>query len=169
MITIADAKKTIYNWIDKEMKGQVSKVIWRDQGAPRPPRPYVGLKIISGPTITGDDDQRESSPGIYTVVGQREMTVEIAVYGENSLDLCHKLEQSLQRGSVLDTFAASEVSVLRGTSTVNLTIPLDAQTFESRAQFEVVFGFVTGSTDEQGYIEDVSGTDTQGEQWLVES
>jgi hypothetical protein len=71
----------------------IVEAIWEDQDAPQPARPYVSLKVISGPQSFGDDEPRTRNilsgatvVGVAVdVTGQRAVTVSVNCFSDTTL------------------------------------------------------------------------------------
>lgn len=166
-MAFADIRQAIYNWVKVESD---LTVIWKDQSEARPPRPYIALKLISGPRKVGHDDLRQGIVGVE-VHGQRHWTCSIDVIGAGAMDMISQLQTSLEDPEVLAGLRARGLAVIKSEDAVDLTTPLDTG-FETRAKMDVLFSAnVTRSQpDPTGAIENVSGTNQiDGEPFTVET
>lgn len=153
-ITVTQFKTAVWRFISSQVISLVpnEQVIWMEQGAPRPKLPYVGLKIIVGPHSYGDDDMRQSSPGIYSIEGQRSFTASINIFGDKAEEIAGLITNSMSKPTALEALAASSIAVLNSTDPQNVSVPLETK-FENRMQFDIVFGCVMAATDNVGFIE----------------
>lgn len=153
-ITVAQFKTAVWKFISSQSVSLVpnSQVVWTEQGAPRPKLPYIGLKVIAGPRSYGEDDMRQSSPGVYSIEGQRALTVSVQVFGSNAEEISAAIVAAMSKPTALESLAASFVSILSNTAPQNLSAALETK-FENRVQFDIVFGCVMAVTDNVGFIE----------------
>lgn len=160
-IPVAAIKKALYNWLKEELKDTAvgpEKIVWLDQDAPRPSRPYVGMRVLAGPVQVGDDEEREVSPGIVNVTGNRTLTFTVSVYGSDSYEIACKLHSSTSKKTVQGAlYSTGGLSVVERQDVQNVTTKLDTKN-ESRFEFDTVFGCVSSVHDEVGVIEDVEVT-----------
>ena len=165
-LTVAQFKSAVWNFISGQTISLVSndRVIWMEQGSPRPKLSYVGLKIISGPRTYGDDDMRQTAPGVYSIEGQRALTVSVNIFGENSEEIAALITNAMSKPSALEALAADAIAILTNTAPQSVSVPLETK-FENRIQFDIDFGCVMATTDDVGFIEQTGITNTEsGEQ-----
>lgn len=165
-LTVAQFKTAVWGFISSQVVSLVpnGQVIWMEQGAPRPKLPYVGLKIIAGPRAYGDDDMRQTSPGVYSIEGQRALTVSVNIFGENSEEIAALITNAMSKPSALESLSAESVAILTNTAPQNVSVPLETK-FENRIQFDIDFGCVMATTDDVGFIEQTGILNTtSGEQ-----
>lgn len=156
MIDFATLKKALYNWVKTETD---VTVIWMDQSEVRPPRPYVGLKLISGPLKLGTDDLRQDNPGEFSVQGLRQFTLSVNAFGADSLALLSGLQTSTDKPTVIETLAADGIGIVQAGQIQDLTTGLDNR-FESRHQMDVtLYGKDIETDADVGTIEDVELTE----------
>lgn len=153
-ITVAQFKTAVWKYISLQAIPLVpnSQVVWMEQGAPRPKLPYIGLKVIAGPRTYGEDDMRQSSPGVYSIEGQRAFTVSVNIFGVNAEDIAAAIINAMSKPSTQESLAASSVALLTSTAPQNLSVPLETK-FENRIQFDIELGCVMAATDDVGFIE----------------
>lgn len=160
-IPVAPIRSALYNWIKEELKDTAvgpEKIIWLDQDAPRPTRPFVGMRILSGPNQVGDDEERSVSEGVVNVTGNRTITFTASVYGEDSFVIACQLQASLSKRTVLGSlYSKGGLSLVHREDLQNVTTKLDTKN-ESRFEFDTIFGCVSSVTDEVGVIESVAVT-----------
>ncbi len=165
-ISVMQFKTAVWKFISSQVISLVPnmQVVWMEQSAPRPKLPYVGLKIITGPKTYGDDDMRQTAPGIYSIEGQRAFTVSVNVFGANAEDISALITNGMSKLSALEALAADSIAILTNTSPQNLSVPLETK-FENRVQFDIAFGCVMATTDDVGFIEQTGIKNTEsGEQ-----
>ena len=153
-LTVAQFKTAVWTFISSQVISLVpnNRVVWMEQGSPRPKLPYVGLKIIAGPRSYGDDDMRQTAPGIYSIEGQRALTVSVNIFGDNAEEIAAVITNAMSKPSAQEALAAEFVSILTNTAPQNVSVPLETK-FENRIQFDIDFGCVMATTDDVGFIE----------------
>ena len=134
-MSFADIRQGIYNWVRTESN---LTVIWADQSEVRPPRPYVALKLISGPRRRGHDDLRQNGLGVFEVHGQRQWTCSVNVIGSGAMDTIMLLQDSLEKPSVQDSLRVKKLAFVKAEVAQDATLELDTG-YESRAQMDVFF------------------------------
>lgn len=162
-MSFADIRQAIYSWVRTETN---LTVIWKDQAEARPPRPYVALKLISGPRKRGHDDLRQAA-GVFEVHGQRHWTCSIEILGSGAMDTAMQLQTSLEDPSIQEALSAKGLAYKRAENAQDLSKVLDTS-IESRAQMDVFFTSSTLRVTTVAPIEDVSGTnEIDGEEFTV--
>lgn len=163
-LSLLDIQKTIYDAVKTRVNGLVpgAQVIWRNQSAPLPPRPCVTMRITSGPTRVGFQDNQVFVGGAtgtqFNVWGHRTMVVSFQIFGSKKVkkpqafQLAIDLNSSLSLPTVLQTLSAGGVSVQGQGSPLNITA-LEESEWEERAQFDVTFGLAQNVIDDPGIIE----------------
>ena len=153
-ITVTQLKTAVWRFVSSQVISLIpnAQVVWMEQGSPRPKLSYVGLKIIAGPRSYGDDDMRQSSPGVYSMEGQRAFTISVNIFGTNAEDIAALITNAMSKPSALEALAAESVSILTNTAPQNVSVPLETK-FENRIQFDITFGCVMATTDNVGFIE----------------
>lgn len=153
-LTVAQFKSAVWKFVSAQVISLVpnNRVIWTEQASPRPKLSYVGLKVIAGPRTYGDDDMRQISPGVYSIAGQRALTVSVQIFGKDAEEISALVQGGMSKPTALEALAADSVSVLMSTAPQNVSVPIET-TFENRVQFDIDFGCVMATTDEVGFIE----------------
>lgn len=136
-------------------------VVWADQSAPQPAKPYVTLKI-SGPYRDGGFDETRYAPDgeSFTVCGQRRLVVSVQVYGTVE-DVTHQIAERLNFSLGLhDTkFALGNagLAVADEGDIINVTVFVDAK-WQPRFAFDVTLNTVATGTESPGWIETIDLT-----------
>lgn len=153
-ISVDQFKKAVWEFISLLAQPTIpqGRVVWLEQGTPRPKTPYVGLSVVAGPRSYGEDDMRQNSPGVYSIEGQRAFTVSVNAYGENANEITALIMNGLSKVTSLELLAARFVALLTYTSPKTISVPLETK-FENRSQFDIDFGCVMAITDNVGFIE----------------
>lgn len=160
-IDLVRIRSGLYNWLKEELRDTAigpDKIVWFNQDAPRPSRPYVALDLTSGPSQVGHDELRNVSDGVLDVTGNRRITVTVAVYGEDSDLYAMRLHSSLEKPTVQAALYGYGLSLNRQEDVQDVTTRLETR-YETRYQFDAIFNCVSSVRDEVGHIEEVQITD----------
>lgn len=147
----------IYDWVKSELAGTdvtADKIMWLNQDAPRPARPYVGLNVLVGPGRVGHDALTEVTPGVYDLVGVREMTCSVNVYGERADAFVDQLMCSLEKPTVQERLATFGLAMIEQSDPTDLTALIETR-WEARSQFDVRFRVTSKTRDNVGYVQSV--------------
>jgi len=154
-LTVTQFKAAVWNFISSQVVSLIpsGQVIWMEQGSPRPKLSYVGLKIITGPRTYGNDDMRQTtSPGVYSIEGQRALTISVNVFGRDAEQIAALIINGMCKPSTIDSLTRDSIAILTNTSPQNVSVPLET-IFENRVQFDIDFGCVMAVLDDVGIIE----------------
>lgn len=147
----------IYDWVKSELAGTdvtAEKIMWLNQDAPRPARPYVGLDVLVGPGRVGHDQLTEVTPGVYDLVGVRELTCSVNIYGEGSDQIADQLLCSLEKPTAQARLATYGLAMIEQSDPSDLTALIETR-WEARTQFDVRFRVTSKTRDNVGYVEKV--------------
>lgn len=164
-------KDTIHDWISEVVRDGGIQVVWREQNAPQPSLPFIGLKIIAGPTelsqswgqltdvdLTRAGKEIEMStyvPAHITVSCQafvaREYAVEEEIDAQSILAACRA---SLSLESVKESFASKRISFVRAEPIADLSA-LEETSITSIANLDIVFGLTLTVAEYVTYIQKV--------------
>lgn len=135
-------------------------VIYADQAAPRPAKPYGTIRLGVQRDLGLRDEFRELDElGVAEYLGQREMTVAMNIYGPGAMEQMQKAQASLSKETVLARFmGAFGIAILDAGDITNLTGFLEVSV-EERAQMEVRIGYSVTTKDDVGWIETVEAND----------
>lgn len=163
-LILAVVKDALYDWVKKELQGQVdgTSIIWRDQSQPLPSRPCVAMKIVSGPHRVGfQDNLGIDENGKTGAGGQRTLVVSMQVFGNTQMQgtqpaaqVAIDLNASLSKPSVLAQLRSKGVAIQNQGEVTNLTDVEETQ-YEERAEFSVMLGVAENVVDDPGYFDDV--------------
>lgn len=155
-MNLSAIQAALFGWASSNAPG--ATVVWADQAAPRPARPYVTLKV-RGPfrDLGADEIRHTGTEGAFEIVGHRRLTLSVQVLGANNAaaqQLAITLNNSLGKPSVLATLRAAGIAVSDEGDIQNLTAFLDTQ-FEARFAFDVSLLVVASANDTLGSIRSV--------------
>ena len=163
--TFGQPEKDIRNWFIQLTGLASGKVIWMNQMAKRPQRPYLALNIITKPTPLGlpeSDITEESGQGKETIFENQEMTVSAQYYSDTHAlaTTAFSYMEKIKQASYLD----SSVSYLRQTTSKLALVDrspitnIDEQLgnrWEKRAAMDFIFRYRTSAKDDIDLIEEV--------------
>lgn len=169
-IEIAKIRNSLFEWADTVSAGVIpsEQIFFREQSAPAPPRPSIGIKILSGPTrvssfdsiIEACDSEGNPIQDEFLIAGQRTMLININTYGDVrgdtqvSFDSIIRLHSSLVSPGALSILRESGLSVLKIESINNLT-EIEESEYEDRYTFDFMIGVAENFKDNLGTIETV--------------
>ena len=151
-------KSAWFNFIDSVLPAEWT-VTWADQpdDSPRPPKPYITLKIISGPgTLTLRDEKRtiEGQEGFF-LVGQRSYSLSIQAYGADFNDVLGDALTFLDDPEKRQVLRDSDIGVTGKGSVIDISARLPTG-FESRASLDILFNSSNNKQTGIGTIEHVN-------------
>ena len=161
MPTVIEIQNALRDWVVDAVGVSAvgQRVIFAEQGAPKPARPYVDIHIPGLASRGQDEKQATDVAGVRKVVGIRTATVTIQAYGPGAMQIAMTVRDALGKETVTDKLHAAGLSFWQAQQVSNLTTNIEAQ-FEERAAFEATFGLAAVSTETVGVIETVEGTAT---------
>jgi hypothetical protein len=153
-------RQTLIAWLNT-YAGLGGRVIWADQTAVRPAKPYGTVFFPSGGVKTGIDDEVQSFYAPGSVVqrrtsGPRLITLQVEVYTDpattahanEAAELLENALLALDTVAVRDSFRAAKIGVISQTPVVRLDDQL-GERWERRAMSEVVLSY-SGETFDDG-------------------
>jgi putative N-acetylmannosamine-6-phosphate epimerase len=164
-------KDLIHDWISDVVRDEGIKVVWREQDAPQPPLPYVGLKIISGPIPLSQswgqleevDLTRAGKEIEMSTYVQSELTVSCQAYVDrkfaveteiDALAILAACRASLSLESTKQKLFQSRIGFVRSEPLLDLSV-LEETSTPSRANIDLVFGAMLTYTEYVTYIQKV--------------
>lgn len=107
-----------------------AQVIFADQSGPRPPRPYLMLKLTVYDVPEGEDEELDDLDGggnpIRTVTGERSGTVSVHGFGEAAEGWLETLGGSLRRAADRALIEAAGLTIVQFGGVQDLTARRDA-------------------------------------------
>lgn len=164
-------KDLIHDWISDVVRDYNVRVVWREQDAPQPELPYIGLKIIAGPTGVSEawgqletvELTRAGKEIETTTYVQAEISVSCQAYvarkeaTESEIDalaVVSACRASLSLESVRQKLASAKVGFLRSEPLTDLSV-LEETSTVSRANMDFVFGVMLTYSEFVTYIQRV--------------
>jgi hypothetical protein len=178
-----------FNVIRKAIVDEVQKVTGRTcimleaeaPNAPRPDKPYFGMKFLTPAGKFGDDSQSPVLDGsgnpttVWNFGGQRKMIVEFDCYGQSHEDAYNYLtlwQQALELETTQADLRLVGLAVCLNGEVADRSALLNTG-FEGRAQMDVQFGIASNMTADLGEMDTavVQGTVShdQGSQTITET
>lgn len=139
--TFEELKTHWRDWIVSQVPTEC-KVIYAEPisggDGPRPPKPYITLKIISGPRARGFDElRRKPNSDVFQVGGLRQYTLSIQAFGLGGYDMLGDLVSRMD-----DPYASVEksrvVAIVDRGDVVDISSLLETG-YETRAALDVIF------------------------------
>lgn len=128
--------------------------------APRPQKPYLTLKIISGPRKVHEDDLRKNDDGTFEIVGQRAFTLSLQAYGPNCLDRLDDLSIALDDPDHFYQLKQdADIAVTNRGNVLDVSTKL-ATGYEKRGSLDIVFNSSKNKVTE---IDRIEGVEISGE------
>jgi len=146
--------------------------IWRQSSSPQPERPYGSLLRVAGPVAISPHWEVRASTDLSREAGKEiaqeacvpcRITISCQAHvaqpdgsnpNQNAEFYINKAQSSLSLPSVGVTFKAANISVLQPGEVQNLNQIVE-DSFESRANIDVIFGASLSLTEYVGYIKTV--------------
>lgn len=150
-ITFATLKTNLYTWAVANIPA-MTPVLYYNQDAPRPSKPYITLFLRDFIQIGWDYVPKPDALGDAEIIGNREFTLQIESYGTNSMQVLENLRSALQNPNVLDTLRANNIVFVNQFPINDTTILLDTQ-YEERATMDVLFRIANTIEPNIGLIE----------------
>lgn len=151
----------IYNWVVANIPGNYP-AIFLYQNGPRPTVDYVTINMTSLVQI-GEDYTPDPTDdtGIVGMVGDREMTIQLASYGGKNVDpftVMENLRSSLQKQTVLDSLRVNGIIYANHFPINDISVLIDTL-YERRAQMDVLFRIGQYYGDNLGDIDTINMTE----------
>lgn len=138
-----------------EIATNPTAVIWAPQSTPRAAKPYVTLYPIS-PTIIdkGINWASKDNSGNYHSQGQRKTVISVKAFGLDAISMLTQFQESMFTQDVLNEFYSAGIAALEFSSVRDISELIDTA-YETRAQCDVVFGWISDSTTSDVDVKDV--------------
>lgn len=116
--------------------------------SPRPPLPYLSLKIMTAAMRYGDDVGTPIDDNTWNYGGPRSMAVSFQAYGtthEEALGLMATWQAALDQPPTLDALGRAGLAVWTVGAVADISILVNTG-YEGRAQMDCVFGLASNTT-----------------------
>lgn len=161
-----------FSYCDSNTPAEVTVVFSEEvsgsQG-PRAPKPFITIKLLSGPTPKGSNDNLrfKDDPGppeennvTYELSGLRQHSVSLQAFGDGSQDNLAKLQTLFGSPAVVEFFKANgDIAIVSRGTVIDISAVIDVG-FERRHSLDVIFNTSSNIDVVVGSIEkaEVGGT-----------
>lgn len=148
MLNFTTLQDAFFDWIDGLTLSPAvgSRIVWEDQKAPRPSKPYISLNIADFAQIGRDAmSVTGNASGQVTIVGNRELVLSVQCYGAG-LSLLEAVRSSLERPSIIEYFFAKKIAFVDPQPVIDVAQLVD-DTIEERAAMDLRFRVVQDQLD----------------------
>ena len=144
-------------------------VIWEDQGAPPPLKPYLSLAWSSLDGVIGmgagmDELQPQTTAGVVKIAKHRRILVSVKAWSNEVIgsgkatEVLETLRGTLNTQAVQIAFIKAGLKVIPSGGEIQDTSAMLTTRGESRGEFDCEFAVLKTATDNRGYIETVAAT-----------
>ena len=127
--------------------------IFANQNAPRPPLgTYVAIYFMDFEQIGATDWRQVDNAGTSAYVNQYALTVSFRALRGDANEVISKLQGSLSKDSVIDSFLAAGLSISTYFAVLETEVPQQTE-WEQIAELQVVFFYHVAETDDTSLIE----------------
>lgn len=156
MIDLSAVKTALYTWANT---ASGITVVFADQSAPRPAKPYISLKVTGLNSIGHDYEGLPDATGDASFRGNREFQVYAQTIGSNAIQYAEALHSSLEMRASRDQLATAGIVFVENLGINDITELLETE-WEERAQIDFRFRIASVDTENVGLIEHVEVTQT---------
>ncbi len=149
MIDFAALQDAFFDWIDGLALSPAigSRIVWEDQKAPRPAKPYISLRITDFAQIGRDAmSVKGNASGQVTIVGNRELMLSFQCYGTGAMSILEAVRSSLERPTIIEYFFAKKIAGVDPGPVLDVARLID-DTIEERASMDIRFRTVQDQLD----------------------
>lgn len=137
-------------------------LVWADQNAPAPARPYCVMRIQSVKLMNNDHSSDVDDFGIQKVTGDREFTLNIQRFQEytpeNVTTKLQAVADKLQLRSHIDRFLSKGLAAFDTHPVMDISGLLDTTQIEKRASLDIMMRYRSTQLDDVGLIDTVNIT-----------
>jgi hypothetical protein len=172
-------KVAIYDWLNQALNDgddtteTAIPIIRAEDNSVRPQEGelFVEFKFLTGLVKIGVNDEKvpvSGQPTMFTLRGQRQITVSVTVFGENSAACMAQIQQSLSSPIECAILRAAGLAVRQDDAISDASVFLETS-FENRSVLDVIFGLTLEKTVDLGTIEstELDGTALPGGQSII--
>ncbi|CAB4197695.1 hypothetical protein UFOVP1309_29 [uncultured Caudovirales phage] len=158
-MNVATLKSRLYALIDPFF---TEPVIWADQTSPRPPLPYVTIRMGVITPIGESHYSDVDSLGVQTVTGVRESILNVNRFGPESVSSLETFADKLTLNTTLDKFSIQKIAAFDVSPVTDIAQLLNGIAIEPRASVDVSIRWNADQTDNVGIIQTVTSGGTVG-------
>ncbi len=152
-----------FTFVDDNTPGGVTVIFAEEvtgSQAPRPQKPFITIKLLSGPTTKSMDDLRfKNDPGppeenntIYTLAGLRQYTVSLQAFGIGSQDNLSLVQTLLEDPDERQKLKTADISIVNRGQVLDISEIVDVG-FERRHVLDIIFNSSSNVDVAPGSIE----------------
>ena len=153
-LPLSTIKARLRTWVLASTGLAQGKVIFANQNAPKPEKPYITIDPCMNVKKVGMHDFEEHINGQVVSRPVRRVLVSLQAYGDGSIAYLSDCLETLDRTSVYEGFKADGISIVnRDTIEVkNITLVNDG-VFVERANLDFEIDVISSYTDSPGYAD----------------
>lgn len=155
MLALTDAMEGIKDWVKACEPAGITNTVYANHGHPRPPRPFVTLKILSVMGIH-QPDYRALLPDNETLPIYQDVKIMLSleVFGDNALSLCSFIRSGMQKITTRRDLHLAGIAYIRDHGVCDLTL----EPGDPRAGIDIELRSLDLILDNVGSIENVTGS-----------
>lgn len=156
MINFSTIYGTLYTVVNSIINTptQRAALVFADQNAPAPAKPYVYMRLNSINQIFDDETGPIDEDGETNMRGFREFTLEIQSIGSGAIGFIHEIETSFQKYTTRNILWQNNIAYIRQLNITNLSEVYESR-FQERASADFQFRTGIDYVDDIGIIETV--------------
>lgn len=151
-MNVATLKSRLYGLVDPFFS---EPVIWADQTSPRPPLPYVTMRLGVITQVGESHYSDVDSLGVQTVTGVRESILNVNRFGPDSVASLETFSDKLALNSTLDKFSIQKIAAFDVSPVTDIAQLLNGIAIEPRAGVDLSIRWNSDQTDSVGIIQTV--------------
>jgi len=152
-------QKAWYDYLNSVLPEEVTVVFAEElenEGGPRPQKPYVTLKLISGPRHLTLDDEIRFSGNNAALVGQRAYTLSVQSFGADHIDYLNDISTYLDDPNKFSKLKSdADIAVTNRGAVLDISQQIGTA-FERRASLDIIFNSSNNKPIDIEVIENVS-------------
>ena len=132
------------------------QLLWSNGNGGRPPLPYLTMKIDSITQIGQDDITEPADDGVVTFWNNREFTLSLQGFGEESIIEIERVYNNLKLDEVHTLAMSKDLYIVDVGAIQDITELLDSQYFEQRYSMDIRFRTANSQTESFEWIDKVN-------------
>ncbi len=141
-MSMKSKRNALIKWVELSLNLPVGKVVWYQQNAPRPQKPYVSLHMGTSKTIGREQVLPVNEEGAAIIISHREVTLSVFNFVPDNVDpveMLMILQASLDSTKIRELFEAEDIAYAKTISgPQDVTFKLDTL-LEQRATMDLIF------------------------------
>lgn len=153
-LPLSTIKSRLRTWVLASTSLAQGKVIFANQNAPKPEKPYITIDPCMNIKPVGLEDFEEHINGQVVSRPVRRVLVSLQAYGDGSIVYLSDCLETLNRTSVFEGFKADGISIVNRDKieVKNITLVNDG-VFVERANLDFEIDVISSYTDSPGYAD----------------